>query len=56
MRLSPLCRNKKNNTKAAIVQLITGEGGDYPEQLLDKHNGHLREAIKNHLHFTEKSN
>ncbi|RKD76124.1 N-acetylmuramic acid 6-phosphate etherase [Sinobaca qinghaiensis] len=49
-------QEQKNNTKAAIVQLITGEGGEYPEQLLGKHNGHLREAIKNHLHFTEESN
>jgi N-acetylmuramic acid 6-phosphate etherase len=34
-----------NNTKAAILQIMTGLKGNEVLQLLEKHSGHLRDAV-----------
>lgn len=40
------------NTKAAILQIITGLKGDGARELLEKHDGYLREAIAEHYKGT----
>lgn len=41
-------KEQNNNTKAAILQIITGLRGEGAKELLEKHNGYLREAIAQH--------
>lgn len=41
-------QEQNNNTKAAILQIITGLKADEAKELLEKHDGYLREAIAEH--------
>jgi N-acetylmuramic acid 6-phosphate etherase len=41
-------KDQNNNTKAAILQILTGLKGKKAADLLDKHSGFLRKAIEEH--------
>ena len=45
-------KDQNYNTKAAILQIITGLKGTEAKNLLEKHNGYLREAISEHYNGT----